>query len=453
VAVLMDPRPVVAGITLNFLATAVLLGGLLLSVRDTLIVMVVSVGSALALPLLVEGIGLGVVAMPLSFVTITSLLIVVASAVRRQDLAQLEERSRELAESEERFRGLFDSAFGGMAIHEGGRLVDANTGFAELFGYSVEEMKGMGLRELVSEESRDQAGLNLQKGQPFEAVGLRGDGRAFPVEMVAGAQTKQGHSVQVVAARDISQRKEAEKALALQAQRLEHYAAELERSNEELEQFAYVASHDLQEPLRMVTSYLALIERRYKGQLDPDADEFIGFAVDGAARMHELIRGLLEYSRISTQGEPFEPTDSQAVLEVVLDNLQVAIRESGARVTHDLLPTIEADPTQFARLLQNLVSNAIKFRTARAPEIHVGAERQGQEWVFSVRDNGIGIAAEYYERIFVIFQRLHARDEYPGTGIGLSICRRIVERHGGRMWVESEAGSGSTFLFAIPAER
>jgi PAS domain S-box-containing protein len=449
-AVLLDPRPVAIGITLNFLATAVLLGSLLLSLRDTLILTAACLGGALALPFLLEGIDFSAVAMPLSFVTITSLLILVAAAVRRQDLVQLEERSRELAESEEGFRGLFESTFGGMAIHEGGRLVDANTGFAEMFGYGIDEMMGMGLTELMAEEYKDQVGRNLRMELPFEAQGRRSDGGEFPVEMVARAQTRHGRTVQVIAARDITERKQAEEALAEQARWLEHYATELERSNEELEQFAYMASHDLQEPLRMVTSYLGLIERRYKGRLDSDADDFIAFAVDGATRMHELIRGLLEYSRVGTLGEPFGPTDSQLILDAVLDNLQVAIGESEATVTHDALPTIVADPTQLVQLIQNLISNAIKFRTDRAPVIHVGAERQAQEWVFTVRDNGIGIAPEYLDRVFLVFQRLHPPDEYPGTGIGLAVCRRIVERHGGRMWLESEEGVGSTFYFSIP---
>jgi signal transduction histidine kinase len=235
-----------------------------------------------------------------------------------------------------------------------------------------------------------------------------------------------------------------EKALARQAQ-------ELARSNEELEQFAYAASHDLQEPLRMVSSYLRLLERRYKGQLDTDADEFIAFAVDGATRMQTLINDLLTYSRIGTRGKPFAPTDSAGVLNQALTNLQVAIEESGATVTHDEMPTVLADDMQLAQLLQNLAGNAVKFRKPDTPpQIHVGVERSSGDWVFSVRDNGIGIDPQHFERIFLIFQRLHSREEYEGTGIGLAVCRKIVERHGGRIWVESEPGEGSTFYFTIP---
>ena len=226
--------------------------------------------------------------------------------------------------------------------------------------------------------------------------------------------------------------------------------AELERSNKELEQFAYVASHDLQEPLRMVSSYTELLERRYRDKLDDKGRTFINFAVDGAVRMQRLINDLLEFSRVSTRGKPMQPVDVNRVLGAVRANLSVAIREAGALVTNDELPTVMADETQLVQLLQNLVGNAIKFRGGERPHVHVSARPSASECVFAVRDNGIGIAPDYFERIFVIFQRLHARGEYPGTGIGLAVCRRIVERHGGRIWVESAPGQGSTFYFALP---
>jgi two-component system, chemotaxis family, sensor kinase Cph1 len=225
---------------------------------------------------------------------------------------------------------------------------------------------------------------------------------------------------------------------------------ELRRSNQELEQFAYVASHDLQEPLRMVSSYTQLLARRYRGQLDDAADEFIGYAVDGANRMQTLINDLLAYSRVGTRGKPLAPIDMATLFEAARANMRVAIEESGAKVSYEALPTVMGDTTQLMQLLQNLIGNAIKFRDEnRTPEIRVGAERRDGEWLFSVSDNGIGIEEQYLERIFVIFQRLHNRTEYPGTGIGLAVCKKIVERHGGKIWVESKPYEGSTFYFTL----
>ncbi len=243
---------------------------------------------------------------------------------------------------------------------------------------------------------------------------------------------------------DISARKLAEQELAAKAQ-------ELARSNADLERFAYVASHDLQEPLRMVASYTQLLARRYQGKLD--ADEFIGFAVDGANRMQQLIQDLLSYSRLTSKGKALEVTESQTACNNALANLRQSIEDSGAVVTVESLPAVLADATQLSQLFQNLIGNSIKYNSRR-PEIHVAASAAGNEWVFSIKDNGIGIEPHYFERIFQMFQRLHTRKEYSGTGMGLAICRKIVERHGGRIWVESQPEQESTFWFTLPrAER
>jgi PAS domain S-box-containing protein len=242
---------------------------------------------------------------------------------------------------------------------------------------------------------------------------------------------------------DITERKRSE-------EKIQQMMAELSRSNAELEQFAYVASHDLQEPLRAVAGCVEILEKEYHDKLGEDAGELIRHTVEGARRMQTLIRDLLAYSRVSSRGQAFEPTDCNAALERALVNLETAIRESGAVVTHDALPTVKADATQITQLFQNLIGNGIKFHGDRKPEIHVGVQPLGSGWRFSVRDNGIGIDPQYYDRIFIIFQRLHTRAEYPGTGIGLAICKRIVERHGGVISVESEVGKGTTFYFTIP---
>jgi signal transduction histidine kinase len=233
---------------------------------------------------------------------------------------------------------------------------------------------------------------------------------------------------------------------------LRRQAADLARSNTELEQFAYAASHDLQEPLRMVTSYLQLVAKRYRDALDAEAQEFIGHAVNGAGRMQQLINGLLAYSRVGSCSRPFEPTDLTEVVRRTLEDLQVAIRESGAEVRCNGLPTVLGDATQLSQLFQNLIGNAIKFHTLNAPaRIAITAERRGREWLLTVRDNGIGIDPQHIERIFLIFRRLHTQAEYPGTGIGLAICKKIMDRHGGTIWVESRVGEGAAFSFTLPS--
>jgi PAS domain S-box-containing protein len=286
--------------------------------------------------------------------------------------------------------------------------------------------------------------LQGQKEYDTEFRVVRSDGSVRHIKAVGLVQRDEmGNPRRMLGTNwDISESKQAQESLL-------RYAEDLRRSNAELEQFAYVASHDLQEPLRMVTSYLQLIERRYKGRLDADADDFIGFAVDGAERMKGLINDLLAYSRVGTRGGDFRPVDCNAVLDRVKQYLGLAIEENHATITSAHLPTILADEAQLVQLFQNLIGNAIKFHSDRPPHIHIDVQMDAAEVLFSVRDNGIGIDPQFDQRIFVIFQRLHRKNEYGGTGIGLAICKKIVERHGGRIWVESLPGAGATFYFTI----
>ena len=265
------------------------------------------------------------------------------------------------------------------------------------------------------------------------------------------------------AARDITQRKRAEEELDQYRKNLEEMvkrrtaelqatAADLARSNRDLEQFAYVSSHDLQEPLRMVTGFMQLIDQKYHQQLDAAGQKYIYYAVDGAKRMQQLIVDLLAYSRVGTQGRPTAPADMAQLLQRALFNLQASIKENQAKMTWGLLPTVPVDGTQLTQVFQNLIGNAIKFHGDQPPQVHVDARRDGQYWEFTVKDNGIGIDPEYSDKIFVIFQRLHVKEKYTGTGIGLAICKKIIERHGGRIWVESQEGQGATFHFTLPAQ-
>ncbi len=314
------------------------------------------------------------------------------------------------------------------------------------------------IRALVTEMREEEQGLLRHRLEAADASSQRtkvvifvGNALAFLFLFAAG----------LVVRREIGERRRAEeevrmlnvdleRRVAERTSELAERAQELTRSNAELQQFAYVASHDLQEPLRMVASYTQLLAKRYRDKLDADAHDFIQYAVDGATRMQTLITDLLAYSRVGTQGKPLESTDCEAVFDRVVASLKLTIKESGAVVTRGPLPRVMADSTQLGQLFQNLLGNAVKFRAGERPRVHVSAQRDGKAWKFSVRDQGIGISPEHAERIFVIFQRLHGKEEYPGTGIGLAICKKIAERHGGRIWVESKPGSGATFYFTIP---
>ncbi len=338
-----------------------------------------------------------------------------------------------------------------IGVHVKQKWVYMNPSGMKLLGARSEgELLGRDIQEIISLEFRDLVRSRVEQVQEkglsspeIEQQFIRLDGAKVDVSVSSVPIDYQGESGILMFAEDISARKKAEEEL-----RRSH--DELERSNAELQQFAYVASHDLQEPLRMVSSYMGLIERRYKGRLDADADDFIGYAIDGAKRMRMLINDLLEYSRVGTHGKAFGPVDCETLLSRVLDHLQLSIEDSGATVTHDHLPVVIGDSAQLLRLFQNLIHNSLKFKNDSPPLIHVSAEQSYGNWLFSFHDNGIGIDPQYADRIFVIFQRLHNRDEYPGTGIGLAICKKIVETTWRTHLVSIRAGQGSHLLFHNP---
>jgi PAS domain S-box-containing protein len=385
-------------------------------------------------------------------------LLITAARDTSGNLVGFSEISRDISErkeSEAKYRGLLEAAPDAMVVvSETGKIVLLNVQAEKQFGYSRDELLGQDVTEIIptgfaerlqadalrtAEEATTQ-----QIGTGIELFVRRKDGSEFPVEvMLSPLQSSRGILV-TAAIRDITERRRAQEHL-LQT------VGELKRSNDELEHFAYVASHDLQEPLRMVASYTQLLAKRYKGRLDSDADDFIAFAVDGSNRMQRLINDLLTYSRAGASTDPPRRISSEAALQSALTNLAATIVESAAVVTHDSLPLVTMDDTQLTQVFQNLIGNAVKYRGTAAPHIHISAvSTTGTEWIFSVRDNGLGIEPQYFEKIFVLFQRLHGRSEFAGTGIGLAICKKMLERLGGRIWVESEASNGSTFHFAIP---
>lgn len=373
------------------------------------------------------------------------------------DITERKLAERALEASELRFRTLFEeSPLAIQVLSADGRTVRVNRAWETMWGISSAKAIAAGLsmlddpqfhtlgvadvlrRALAGERIEAAAFRYEMAGPPRRGVWLRLF--AYPTQGEAGAVEEV-----IVVYTDVTEERHREA-------RLQRTLAEVERSNADLEQFAYVASHDMQEPLRMVSSYVSLIDRRYGDKLDQDGREFIRFAVDGARRMQNLIHDLLDYARVQRQGKDPAPVEADLALQAALVNLRTAIEETGAEIVHDPLPLVEGDDAQLVRLFQNLIGNAIKYRRAdEVPRVHVSAKRDGDSWRFTVRDNGIGIAPEYHERIFGIFQRLHPAEQYGGTGVGLAICRRIVERHGGALGVDSAEGEGATFWFTIPA--
>ena len=373
------------------------------------------------------------------------------------DVTERHKAEQALEISERRMRLIIENAYDAyVAMDREGAIVDWNPQAERVFGWTREEAIGRLLSDtIIPQRMRTQhlTGLvhYLHTGEGpllnrrVEVQALRRDGGEFPVEMTISTMRIEDSVIFSAFIHDISDRIRAK-------EELERTADELRRSNEELEQFAYIASHDLQEPLRMVASYTQLLERRYGAQLDDAAREFIGYAVDGAKRMQQFITGLLRYSRVATEPRVLEPVNLHAAFQAAVANLRIAIEESGATVEARSLPVVRGDPRQLAQLFQNLIGNALKFRKpGEPPRVEVWAERDGDFWRVSVRDNGIGLDPRFSDRVFTIFQRLHTRDEYEGTGLGLAICKKIVERHGGRIWVESREGEGATFSFTLPA--
>jgi PAS domain S-box-containing protein len=375
---------------------------------------------------------------------------------RRASEAAIARKNAEIRASEAQLRSYLEAASQAiLAVSAAGKIVLVNRATEDMFGYRREELLGQEIEMLLPQRFRavhttHRAGFAANPRVRAMGAGLdlwarRRDGTEFPIEIgLSYVETADGN-LALGLVTDITERKRS-------ADELAAAIDELRRSNTELEQFAYLASHDLQEPLRMITSYLNLLARRCRGKLDEDGEEFLRYAVDGAERMKQLIRDFLAVSRISTQALRREPSNAAEIVENSLQNLNTAIEESGATVHLDPLPSIPADSGLLAQVFQNLVGNAIKFRGDRAPEIRISAVERGADWIFSVSDNGIGIESRHAERIFRIFERLHESTEYSGSGIGLAVCKKIVERHGGRIWFESELGTGSVFRFSIPAK-
>jgi signal transduction histidine kinase len=378
-------------------------------------------------------------------------------------VSELKHKEEELAQQTTLLQATLDNISQGLSVYDRDlKLIAFNQHYLRMLGLPPDFAKlGLSFQDFVRwNAARGEYGPGdaevhvasrvalVTKGEPHYIERRRPDGKT--VEIRGNPMPGGGF---VTTYTDVTQRKQFEETLEANAKRLEQYADDLKSSNTELEQFAYVASHDLQEPLRMVGSYCQMLQRRYKGKLDKDADEFIGFAVEGALRMQQMINDLLTYSRVGRSGKGVVQIAVDDVVKAAVSNLQAAIAESGAKVTWDTLPSLTGEKVQLLQLFQNLIGNAIKFRADDRPiEVHVSAAREGEQWHFQVRDTGIGIDKQYLERIFLIFQRLHDRSKYKGTGIGLAVCKKVVEHHGGRIWVESEPGKGTTFHFTMGGE-
>jgi PAS domain S-box-containing protein len=365
-----------------------------------------------------------------------------------QRIAKSEAITGDIKQSKELFRILFYRSPIGTYIIQNGHFQLVNRQLAYILGYEEDELMGKPSLSFVLAEDRDAVRENAVRmlkggcslGYEFRIINKQAKIK-WVMETVVPIYYRRKRAT-LGSLIDVTERKQME-------ERLKQITDEMQRSNTELEQFAYVISHDLQEPLRMVSSYTQLLAKRYSNKLDADADEFISYAVNGAKRMQTLLHDLLEYSRVGTRGKPFSPVNCEHVVEQAMANLKIAIKECSASVSYDTLPTVIGDEGQLVRLFQNLIGNALKFRQDEAPQVHITAQRRNNIVTLSIKDNGIGIDPQHSQTIFEIFRRLHTREEYPGTGMGLAICKKIVERHGGHISVQSQPGQGSTFYFSV----
>ena len=360
------------------------------------------------------------------------------------------------ADTERRFVQLLESAPDALVIVDRqGQIELINRQTERMFGYGREELLGRPVEILIPRryharhvEHRADYSMSPRTrpmGSGLELYGVRKDGGEFPVEIsLSPLETEEGMLVSA-AIRDVTEQRKSQ-------DQLRHYAEQLQQSNLDLQQFAYVASHDLQEPLRTIATFCDLLHQHYGGKLDAEGDQWLMFVIDGARRMQALVQALLAYARLESRVQTWEDVSCDQIHDDAVTNLRSAIVEAGGEVTRDALPIVRGDASQLAQLFQNLLSNALKFRGSQPVKIHVSAAEQEGVHVFSVRDNGLGIDPRHHERVFELFKRLHPADRYPGAGMGLSLCRKVVLRHGGRIWVESELGRGSTFYFTIPVE-
>jgi PAS domain S-box-containing protein len=382
---------------------------------------------------------------------------------------QLKEK---LKESEEKYRKVFNNVNDMITLNLmndnslPGKFIDVNEIGIKRLGYTYDEFLNLTPKDIIAPDRRAEIQKNALKlfekdHYTFEIVHQTKDGKTIPVEVNNHIFELNGKKIALAVSRDITERKTIEKALKEshdnleikvkdRTLELEQAVNNLKRSNAELEQFAHVTSHDLREPLRMITSFLQLLERRYKDQLDEQANEFIEFAVDGAKRLDDMINDLLEFSQLNSKKREFNTVKLEKILEETLLTLKIQIDENSAIITNDPLPSINTDDKLMRLLFQNLIGNAIKYHDNKTPTIHISVKKEKNQYIFSIKDNGIGMSSKHLERIFTIFQRLHSHDEYEGTGIGLAIAQKIVHQQGGKIWAESELGKGTTFYFTIP---